>query len=85
MYRRDEHDKTQYKCIYCHKVFRKPKKLYNHLHIHDKLFTCPVNYPANNCLEKFNTKRSLQWHLINKHFQKRCCWLPSLSKESLTF
>lgn len=41
MYRRN-YDKTQYQCFYCHKAFCTPKKLYNHLCIHEKPFKCSL-------------------------------------------
>ncbi|GAB1862726.1 Zinc finger protein 561 [Camponotus japonicus] len=71
MYRKKKHDKTHYQCIYCHKVFHTPKKLYNHLCLHSKPFTCSV------CAKKFNTKGSLGLHLVNKHRERPCGWLPS--------
>jgi len=60
MYHRNDAD-THYQCLYCHKVYRTLKKLYNHLRIHDKPFTCP------NCFRKFNTKNLLRRHF--RHLQ----------------
>lgn len=72
IHRRKKHGKIQYKCVYCHKFFYTSKKLYNHLRIHKKPFSCSI------CLAEFNTKQSMRRHLINKHFEKPCRWLPSL-------
>jgi len=83
MYRK--HIKAHYQCIYCPKFYRTPKELYKHLHEHDKPFTCPINYRTRECLAKFNTKHSLRRHLVKKHFEKPCSWLPSLTNPETKF
>jgi len=70
MYRKNDVE-TWYQCIYCHKIFHTSKKLYNHLRLHSKPFTCSV------CAKKFDTKGSLRLHLVNKHRERPCGWLPS--------
>lgn len=72
MYRKNDAE-TRYQCIYCHKVFATSNKLYNHLRLHSKPFTCMV------CAKKFNTKGPLQLHLVKKHHKKPCHWLPSFT------
>lgn len=67
-----KHGEEKYHCPYCIKRFFRWKNLYCHLHIHEKPFLCKI------CKEKFYKKCLLRWHLIHKHFQKPCCWFPSI-------
>lgn len=79
MYRKKKHDKTHYQCIYCQKIFCRPTKLYNHLHLHSKPFACVV------CAKTFNTRGLLRLHLVSQHHEKPCNLWPSFKNLSKTF
>jgi len=73
---RNNRNKKRHECPYCVKSFVRWKELYVHLHVHKKPFECTI------CGKDFSTRRLIRRHLILKHHEKPCIFLPSLHSEN---